>query len=185
MLSVSSVGDPMSSGVAQQEACPFSEELAAQVRAIAARYPRAATAGVESLLAVQQRKGWVSDPCLAGVAGLLGMSAAELDSIATFYSRIFRRPVGRHVLSVCDSVSCWLLGGETLLGWLERRLGIRCGETTPDGLFTLLPTVCLGHCEDAPAMLVDARVFRRLDEEQLERLLAELARRPDRLEAEE
>jgi len=115
--------------------------------------PEAAT--VEALKAVQKRRGWVSDASLGEIAALLSMTPAELDAVATFYSGIYRRPVGRHVIALCDSMVCWTLGYESLYGRLSERLGIRFGETTPDGRFTLLPVPCIGACDRAPAMLVD------------------------------
>ena len=89
------------------------------------------------------------------IGELLEMSPADLDSVATFYNLIFRKPVGRHVIMLCDSVSCWIMGYERMREHLTGRLGIRFGETTPDNRFTLLPIVCLGACEQAPAMMVD------------------------------
>ncbi|MGD8393896.1 MAG: NADH-quinone oxidoreductase subunit NuoE [Candidatus Eiseniibacteriota bacterium] len=120
-----------------------------------ASYPTRRAACVEALKIVQRHRRWVSDEALRDLAGHLEMSVDELDSVATFYNLIFRQPVGRHVILVCDSVSCWILGHEQLLGHLERRLGIRLGETTADRRFTLLPIPCLGDCEHAPALMVD------------------------------
>ena len=89
------------------------------------------------------------------MAPLLGMTPDELDAVATFYPFIFRRPVGRHVIFVCDTVSCWIMGYETMLRHLTETLGISMGETTPDGRFTLLPVSCIGACDHAPAMMID------------------------------
>jgi NADH-quinone oxidoreductase subunit E len=118
-------------------------------------YPSRRSAAITALKIVQRHRGWLSDEALDDVGGFLGVSSAELDTIATFYNLLFRRPVGRHVIFVCDSVVCWSLGHERLLAALRERLGIGLGETTPDDRFTLLPMVCLGACEKAPAMLVD------------------------------
>jgi NADH-quinone oxidoreductase subunit E len=118
-----------------------------------AEYKRAAS--IDALKRVQARHGWVSDRHLVEVAVLLDMSPAELDGVATFFNLIFRRQVGRHVILLCDSVSCWVMGSEDAGAHLCGRLGIRPGETTADGRFTLLPIVCLGHCDHAPALMVD------------------------------
>jgi NADH-quinone oxidoreductase subunit E len=118
-------------------------------------YPTRRAVCVEALKIVQRHRRWVSDEALRDLAGHLGMSVDELDSVATFYNLIFRRPVGRHVIRVCDSVSCWILGYDGLLAHLEQRLGIRPGETTADDRFTLLPIQCLGDCEHAPALMID------------------------------
>ncbi len=132
-------------------------------------FPRAAC--VEALRIVQARHGWVSDEAVRELAPMLGMTPDELDAVATFYPFIFRRPVGRHVILVCDAVSCWIMGHEGLLRHLRQRLGISPGETTPDGRFTLLPASCLGACDRAPAVMIDRDLHVDLDEEKLERLL--------------
>jgi NADH-quinone oxidoreductase subunit E len=113
------------------------------------------SAVITALKIVQRHRGWVSDEALRDVAEALGLSAAEIESRATFYNLIFRRPVGRHVILVCDSVACWIDGYGELRAALEERLGVTMGETSADGRFTLLPVVCLGACDRAPAMLVD------------------------------
>jgi len=126
---------------------------------------------LDALGVVQRGHRWVSDEDVAEVARLLGMTADEVDAVATFYNLIFRRPVGRHVILACDSVSCWIMGAESLRRRLEARLGIRMGETTADGRFTLLPIVCLGACDHAPALMVDDDLHGDLDAGGLERVL--------------
>ncbi len=115
--------------------------------------PRAAS--VAALKGIQETHGWVSDDALAEAAEILGIPPAELDGVATFYNLIFRKPVGRHVILVCDSISCWLRGYEAVNQALQKILGITPGQTTADGRFTLLPICCLGRCEQAPALLID------------------------------
>ncbi|MHB9037174.1 MAG: NADH-quinone oxidoreductase subunit NuoE [Armatimonadota bacterium] len=127
---------------------------------------------IDALRIVQKHRGWVSDEAINDLADVLGMSRAEIDSVATFYNLIFRQPVGKHVIMVCDSVSCWVMGEERLIDHLQRKLGIKPGETTPDGLFTLLPTVCLGHCEQAPVMMLDGEIVGNLTEEKIDEILA-------------
>src|SRR5512143_1739205 len=96
---------------------------------------------VEALKIVQKHRGWVSDE-IGGIAAMLGMTPDELDAVATFYSFIFRRPVGKHIILICDSISCWVMGYDTVREHLKKRLGIVPGETTADGQFTLLPASC-------------------------------------------
>jgi len=127
---------------------------------------------IEALKIVQMRSGWVSDEQLADVAETLEMSAAEVENVATFYNHIHRRPVGTHVILVCDSVSCWLTGYEDVVARLSERLGIGLGETTADGLFTLLPVACLGACDRAPAMMVDDVLYTGLDAAAIDETLA-------------
>ncbi len=111
---------------------PSNTERADIDKEIADSYTRSA-ACIPALRAVQHYRGWISDETLCDVADYLGMTPAELENIATFYSLIFRHPVGKKVLAVCDSFVCWSLGEESLLSYLETKLNIKAGETTPDG----------------------------------------------------
>ncbi|HEY8519166.1 MAG TPA: NADH-quinone oxidoreductase subunit NuoE [Gammaproteobacteria bacterium] len=147
------------------------EEIAAIERE-AALYERKRAACIDALKIVQRRHGWVSDEQLREVARLLDMSVDELDGVATFYNLLYRRPVGRHVVHVCDSVSCWLMGATNVAEHLRERFGARFGETTADGRFTLLPIPCLGACDRAPTMLVDGDLHTDLDPERAEQALA-------------
>ncbi len=135
------------------------------------RFPQARAAVPEALRVVQHSRGWVSDEGLQDIAGLLGLTADEIEAVATFSSLIFRRPVGRHVILLCDSVSCWILGSTSLLEHLQNRLGIGLGETTSDGRFTLLPANCLGACDLAPVMMVDEDLHVQLTPEMADRIL--------------
>jgi len=142
-----------------------------EIEAEAAHYPKREAVSIDALKIVQRHRGWVSDESLGDIAGHLGMSPADLDSVATFYNLIFRRPVGRHVITVCDSVSCWIMGEERIREHLQERLGIGPGETTPDDRFTLLPTVCLGCCDHAPAMMVDSDLHSDLNSQKIDAAL--------------
>jgi len=126
---------------------------------------------IEAMKIVQKRRGWLSDESIRDVAEMMEMTPAELDSIATFYNLIFRKPVGRHVIMVCDSVSCWIMGYETVRDRLLKKLGIGMGETTADGRFTLLPICCLGTCDRAPAMMVGDELYRDLTPEKIDAIL--------------
>ena len=126
---------------------------------------------LDALRIVQKHRGWVSDQAVLAIADHLSLSPAEVDSIATFYNLIYRKPVGKHVIAVCDSISCMITGGERLMDYLARKLGIEPGQTTSDGCFTLLPTVCLGHCEKAPVLMLDGETHGNLTEEKIDRLL--------------
>jgi NADH-quinone oxidoreductase subunit E len=129
-----------------------------------AHYEQPSAATIEGLKIVQKHRGWVPDDAVKAIAEKLNTSAADVDSVATFYNLIFRKPVGRHVIFVCDSVSCYVMGYDGLRARLERVLGIQYGQTTPDGRFTLLPICCLGTCDRAPAMLVDKDLHRDLED---------------------
>ncbi len=133
--------------------------------------PDRTAASIESLRVVQRHRGWVSDESLADVAAFLEMSPSDLEGVATFYNLVFRHPVGRHVIFVCDSVSCWIMGGQSLAETLKATLGIGFGGTSPDGRFTLLPIQCLGTCDHAPAILIDEDLHRDLTPERLTSVL--------------
>jgi NADH-quinone oxidoreductase subunit E len=130
-----------------------------------------ASASVDALNIVQRHRGWVSDEVLKDVATLLEMTADELDAVATFYSFIFRKPVGRHVILICDSISCWAMGYNPLLDLLKTTRGITFGETTADKRFTLLPISCLGACDRAPAMMVDDELYGPVTPEMMDGIL--------------
>ena len=150
----------------------LTEEEVRAVEHAAAHYPLRQAVGIDALKIVQQHRGWVSDEVLEALADFLEMTTAELDALATFYNRIFRRPVGRHVIFICDSVSCWVVGYENLLDHLRQRLGIDLGQTTRDGRFTLLPHVCLGACDRAPVMMIDDQLYDHLDSPKIDDILA-------------
>ena len=149
----------------------LSPEERQEIEAELAHYPDKRAVCIDAMKVVQKHRGWVSDEGLKDIAELLGMSVDELDSVATFYNLIYRKPVGRHVILVCDSISCWMMGYDRLRDHLMSRLGVKMGETTPDGRFTLLPIVCLGTCDHAPAMLVDEDLHRDLDAEKIDSIL--------------
>src|SRR5918993_98134 len=132
-------------------------------------------AGIEALKIVQENRRWISDESLKAVAQYMEMSPEELDSVATFYNLIFRRPVGRHVILICDSISCWVMGYENILHHLTNHLGIKLGQTTKDDRFTLLPNCCLGTCDRAPALMIDNDLYRNLTTDQLDEILEKYA----------
>ena len=135
-----------------------------------AENPEAAT--VEALRILQRSRGFVSDEAVRDLAPLLSMTAEEVDGVATFYPFIFRRPVGRHIILVCDSVTCWIMGYRDVLGrHLKERLAIDLGETTKDGRFTLLPVSCIGACDHAPALMVDGKLYGDLDKKRIDSIL--------------
>ena len=148
---------------------PFlSDEEVREIEAECAHLPDRKSAAIDAMMIVQRHRGWVSDESLSAIAHLLGMSAENLDSIATFYNLIFRKPVGRHVVMVCDSVSCYVMGADSLRKRIEAHLGISLGQTTEDGRFTLLPIVCLGACDKAPTMMIGDELIENVDAEQLD-----------------
>ncbi|MGD0657420.1 MAG: NADH-quinone oxidoreductase subunit NuoE [Syntrophorhabdales bacterium] len=134
-------------------------------------YPLPRAGCLDALKVVQRHRGWVPDEQIADVAEALGMTPDELDGIATFYPFIFRRPVGRHIVAICDGLACWVMGYQKLFEALVERLGVSWGGTTADGRFTLLPISCIGQCDRAPAMMVDEDVYGNLTTEQIGQIL--------------
>lgn len=149
----------------------LSDKEKALIEEEAQAYPERQAVGIDALLIVQRERGWISDETLRDVAGYLGIGVHALESVATFYSLIHRRPVGRHVIRLCDNVSCWLTGYNEIHTSLLELLGIDFGQTSADGRFTLLPNACLGRCEHAPVMLVDEDAHHDLTPQTLAQIL--------------
>ena len=122
-------------------------------------------AGIEALKIVQLNRGWISDDSLYAIADLLQMPVSQLEGVATFYNLIYRQPVGKLVIHLCDSVSCYLTGYENISATIQTELGIGFGQTTSDGVFTLLTNVCLGGCDKGPVMMVAGTHYQQLTAE--------------------
>jgi len=129
---------------------------------------------VDVMFALQDHYGYLSDEAVAEAAGLLDMTPLEIEELATFYTFVYRRPVGKYVIHVCDSVVCWMNGVEPVKDYICRKLHIADGETTADGLFTLLPVCCIGYCDRAPAMLINKKVYGHLTPEKIDTILEKL-----------
>lgn len=155
----------------------LSEEIrrALESRIAETEHPR--ELAIDVMGACQDAYGYLSDAAVRTAADLLGMTPLEIEELATFYNFIYREPVGRYVIHICDSVICWLEGYLPLTDYLSEKLGIGMGQTTADGLFTLLPACCLGYCDRAPAMMINKRVYGFLTREKIDEII-------DRLRAE-
>jgi NADH-quinone oxidoreductase subunit E len=144
-----------------------------EIEAEIPKYARRQAVCIEALKIVQRHRRWVSDEAIQDLAQFLDMSPEELDGVSTFYNLIFRKPVGRHIILLCNSISCWVMGYDPICAYLQKSLGIEMGETTPDDRFTLLPTACLGICDHAPAMMIDEATHTHLDESKMDAILAQ------------
>jgi len=129
---------------------------------------------VDVMLALQEHYGFLTDDAVEAVAALLGMSPLEVEELATFYTFIYREPVGKYVIHVCDSVICWMDGFESIQDYLCRKLDIAVGATSADGLFTLLPVCCIGYCDLSPAMLINRKVYGHLTPQKIDEILEKL-----------
>ena len=143
------------------------EKLQDHIRSV--EHPR--ELAIDVINELQDHYGYFSDEAVEQASELLGMTALELDELATFYTFIYREPVGQYVIHVCDSLICWMEGEENLLAHLLENLGIQLGETTPDGLFTMLPVCCIGYCDRSPAILVNRKVYGPLTIESMDLLI--------------
>ena len=133
--------------------------------------PYRSAVAIDALKIVQKHHRWVSDDSLAALADYLDMSSAELDGIATFYNLIYRRPVGEKVISLCDSVTCWIKGYNALQKHISARLEVGLGETTADDRYTFLPAPCLGACDRAPVMMVGDELHQDLTPDSIDKIL--------------
>ena len=135
--------------------------------------PTRKAACIEALKIVQRHRRWISDESLHEIAEFLEMSPEELDSVATFYNLIFRKPVGRNIILLCDSISCYVMGYRGLYERLQSRLNIKFGQTTSDDRFTLLPNACLGTCNHAPALMINNDLYQDVTADKLDEILKE------------
>jgi NADH-quinone oxidoreductase subunit E len=143
---------------------------------LAKRYPERRSALIPILHEVQAELGHLSPGAIEWVAAFLGLTAADVMSVASFYDMLSLEPQGKHVIYVCQNLSCSLLGAEQVVRHLEARLGIRAGETTPDGRISLKRMECLAACGAAPAIQVDGIYYERVTPERLDALVAWLTR---------
>ena len=129
---------------------------------------------IDVMYALQRHYGYMTDEAVHEAAQLLGMTSLELEELATFYDFIYREPVGNYVIHVCDGAACWMQHELAVFDYLCRKLGVKIGETTADGLFTVLPTACIGNCHQAPAMLINGKFYGLLTPEMIDDILEEL-----------
>jgi len=128
-------------------------------------------AAVDVLKELQRHYGWLTDDAVVEAAEILGLSALQVEELATFYEMIYRRPVGKRVIHVCDSISCWSVGCESIMEHVRAKLGVDPGGTSADGVFTLLPCSCLGNCGEGPTMMIGDTLYGRLTPELVDVIL--------------
>ena len=146
-----------------------------EIRRIRDEYPDPDSALLPALyLAQNDYDGWLPEEAIEAVAAVMGLTPARVGAMASFYTLFHRQPVGRHVIYVCTNVACSLLGAQHLLDYLGQKLGIRVGETSADGRFTLMEVECLGSCGTGPMMQVDDQYYENLTEDKIDQVLAEL-----------
>jgi NADH-quinone oxidoreductase E subunit len=146
-------------------------EFEAKVNAVVARYPEPQAALLPILWLVQRTKGWVDLDSEAWIASRVGVSPAHVHGVVTFYTMYKRRPWGKYHIQVCTTLSCMLRGSDDLMAHLEKRLGIKPGQTSADGRFSLIKVECLGSCGTAPMLQLNDDYHENLTIESLDRLL--------------
>jgi NADH-quinone oxidoreductase subunit E len=152
----------------------FTTDNAAVADDIIARYPVKKSALIPLLHLAQEQDGHVTDDAMEHIAELVDVTPAEVLGTCSFYEMFKREPVGDYVVNVCTNISCMLLGGEELLHHLEQRLGIKAGDTTPDGKFTLEDVECIAACTEAPCLQVNYRYFHRIGNDEVDVLIDDL-----------
>lgn len=156
----------------------FTPENLRQAQAIVARYPAGKQqSAVMPLLTLAQKQsgGWLPKAAMDAVAAMLGMAPVRVYEVATFYTMYNLEPTGKHVIELCTTTPCWLRGSDAIVEACERRLGIRCGETTADGQFTLKEVECLGACVNAPMCQIDDSYYEDLTPENVTKIIDALA----------
>ena len=137
----------------------LSEEQRATAQAIVDKYPNSRSAALPLLFLVQSVEGYVSEQGMREVAGMLGLTPAQVLATASFYTMLKQRPQGEYVVSVCRNIACTHLGARAVIGALEEHLGVEVGGTTPDGRFTLESAECLATCDGAPSLQINLEDF--------------------------
>ncbi|MEN6311949.1 MAG: NADH-quinone oxidoreductase subunit NuoE [Acidobacteriota bacterium] len=153
----------------------LSAESVKRIDELVGRYPKKEAALLPVLHIVQREKGFISRAAEEWVAGTLGVPPLRVREVLSFYTLLRREPAGKHVIQVCRNISCFLAGAEEIVGYLESRLGIKAGETTADGRFTLVAVECLGNCDRAPCLMVDDDDYGPVGREAIDGILKRLA----------
>lgn len=169
----------MSGGNGRETGFHFTPETLERAKAFVAKYPkgRQASAVVPILdLAQRQSGGWLPHAALDYVAEFLGMAPIRVYEVATFYTMLNLKPVGRHHVQVCTTTPCWLCGSDAIVKACEEELGIRPGGRTGDGAFSLIEVECLGACVNGPVVQINDDYYEDLDGESVRKILAALKR---------
>jgi NADH-quinone oxidoreductase subunit E len=147
-----------------------------EIRIRKAEEPREQAINVMFL--IQRHYGYLTDAGVREAAELLGLTPLEVEELATFYDFIYREPVGRYVLHVCDGVVCWMFHEGSLFDYMCRKLEVCAGQVSADGMFTVLPTACIGYCDHAPAMMINGQFYGPLTPEKIDEILEKLRTEP-------
>jgi len=151
----------------------ISEQAKQRMRDLAVRYPVTRSAVMPALYIAQQEEGYITQEALQAVAETIGLTVDDVESVATFYTMYYQQPPGRKVIKICTSISCYLRGCDELVSHLEQRLGLKRGETSADGNYTLLTAECLASCGTAPVLQVNDEFVEEITLEMADALIEE------------
>ena len=151
----------------------ISEQAKQRMRDLAVRYPVTRSAVMPALYIAQQEEGYITQEALQAVAEAIGLTVDDVESVATFYTMYYQQPPGRKVIKICTSISCYLRGCDALVSHLEQRLGLKRGETSADGNYTLMTAECLASCGTAPVLQVNDEFIEELTLEMADALIEE------------
>jgi len=154
----------------------LAEKYEDEIADIISRYPVRRSALLPLLNLAQRDEGYVSEAAMKEIARILRLTPPQVYEVVTFYTLLNLKPIGKFHIQVCKSLMCALVGCDTLIGWLQARLGIRPGETTADRLFTLSTVECLASCGTGPMMQINDNYYERLTEDKVDRILADVKR---------
>ena len=149
----------------------LSETTRQKIQALILKYPHRRSALIPSLQLAQVEVGYLAPDLVCEIAEIFHLTPVEVQEVATFYTMLYRKPPGRYVIQVCTNISCLLCNSEEILAHLQKRLGIKPGETTPDGRFTLLEVECLASCDTAPVAQINEDYHENLTVQRIDEIL--------------
>jgi NADH-quinone oxidoreductase subunit E len=149
----------------------LSEDTRKQIADLMNKYPQPRSALIPALRLAQTEAGYLGESVIAEIAQIFGLMPGEVNEVATFYSMLYKKPVGKYVIWVCTNISCMLRKSDEIIEHVEKRLGIKPGETTPDKRFTLMEAECLASCGTAPMAQINDEYYENLTPEKLDQIL--------------
>jgi NADH-quinone oxidoreductase subunit E len=152
----------------------LSKAVTEQIQALMTQYPRKRSALIPSLRIAQEEAGYISHDIVREIAGLFELTPVEVNEVVTFYSMFYKKPMGKYVIQVCTNISCMLCNAEDIMAHLSQRLGIRPGETSSDGKYSLLEVECLGSCGTSPVIQINETYYEELTPQKVDQILDSL-----------
>jgi NADH-quinone oxidoreductase subunit E len=152
----------------------LSQAACQQIQALMSKYPQKRSALIPSLQLAQKEAGYLSHETICEIARVFSLSPNEVHEVASFYTMLYKKPMGKYVIQVCTNISCLLCNAEDIVSHLTRKLEIQFGETTPDGKFTLLEVECLGSCGTSPVIQINEQYYEELTPDKVDQILNSL-----------